>query len=68
MFLTFYDEGTEEMELLLDERNKKWIPKIETMAKDQSVFFGVGAGHLGGEDGVLNLLKQAGYRLTPIYD
>lgn len=51
---------------LLDKRNKKWISKIGELAKDKSTFFAVGSGHLGGKLGVVNLLKEAGYTLTPI--
>ncbi|MDC7997878.1 TraB/GumN family protein [Gilvibacter sediminis] len=52
--------------LILDNRNADWIPKIDKLSKDQSVFYAVGAGHLGGEKGVINLLREAGYTLTPI--
>lgn len=54
-------------ELLMEKRNLLWIPKIEKMTKAQSCFIAVGAGHLVGEKGILHLLKQAGYRVEPIY-
>lgn len=54
-------------EVLLTERNKKWIPKIETIAKETPTFFGVGAGHLGGENGVIKLLRKAGYKVEPVF-
>jgi uncharacterized protein YbaP (TraB family) len=39
--------------LLLDDRNKKWAPRIEAMLKAKYVFFiTVGAGHLTGPAGV----------------
>jgi uncharacterized protein len=47
--------------LLLDNRNKKWIPVMEKMMAAQPTFFAVGAGHLGGELGVIALLRKAGY-------
>lgn len=53
---------------MLHNRNKNWIPKIGEFAKKQPTFFGVGAGHLGGELGVVALLKKAGYTVTPIAD
>ncbi len=56
----------QELEILLHKRNVNWIPKIEEIAKEKSTFFGVGAGHLGGENGVINLLKEAGYKVKPI--
>ena len=36
-------------DLLLNNRNKKWIPEIIQQAKLQPTFFAVGAGHLGNE-------------------
>lgn len=51
---------------LLANRNRKWIPLIENEIKKQSVFIAVGAGHLGGPNGVIQLLKQRGFLLRPI--
>jgi uncharacterized protein len=51
---------------LLDARNKNWIPKIEKMMKEQPTFFAVGGGHLGGENGVVNLLRKQGYTVTAV--
>ncbi len=53
-------------DILLTKRNKAWIPKIEEIAKEKPSFFAVGAMHLGGNNGVLKLLKDAGYTLTPV--
>lgn len=53
-------------DVLLYKRNKNWIPIMgDKMTKGQ-VFFAVGAGHLGGKDGVIDLLKKEGYKLTPL--
>ncbi|OZV66607.1 TraB/GumN family protein [Winogradskyella aurantia] len=51
---------------LLDNRNKNWIPIIADYAKKQPTFFGVGAAHLAGENGVVNLLRSAGYNVTAV--
>lgn len=56
------------MEKFLDERNNNWIPEIAKFSKAQSTFYGVGAGHLGGDQGVVNLLREAGYTVTPVID
>jgi uncharacterized protein YbaP (TraB family) len=53
-------------DLLLNNRNKKWIPEIIEQAKLQPAFFAVGAGHLGGNKGVINLLREQGYTVLPI--
>jgi len=58
--------SAQEIDLLLHKRNKDWIAKIGEMAKEKSTFFAVGAGHLGGDQGVISLLKAAGYEVTPV--
>jgi uncharacterized protein YbaP (TraB family) len=50
----------------LTDRNKKWIPKIEENIKKGQVFIAVGAAHLPGENGVIELLRTKGYTLTPL--
>jgi uncharacterized protein YbaP (TraB family) len=52
--------------IFLTERNRRWISSIEKAAKQKSTFFGVGAGHLGGTNGVISLLRKAGYTVTPV--
>ncbi len=69
MELTGEDPGIgDHLDALLDNRNKKWIPEIEEMLKDEVIFVAVGAGHLAGRNGVVNLLKERGYTLTPLRD
>lgn len=63
-----YMDDEEQQALMLDNRNENWIPKIGELAASKSTFFGVGAAHLPGEKGVINLLKEAGYTVTPIYE
>ena len=53
-------------ELLLVRRNENWIPVMERIMREGSAFFAVGAGHLGGPKGVVNLLRQAGYTVEPV--
>lgn len=64
----FMDNDIEMMKKFLDDRNHNWIPEIVKFSKSHSTFYGVGAGHLGGAQGVVNLLKDAGYTVTPILD
>lgn len=52
--------------LLLEDRNKNWIPKIEEMVKEQTTFIAVGSGHLGSETGVIALLRKAGYTVEAV--
>ena len=53
-------------DLLLNQRNRNWIPIMGDMMLAQPTFFAVGAGHLGGESGVVSLLRQAGYTVQPV--
>lgn len=48
---------------LLIDRNIAWADLLKTRAADAQVFVAVGAGHLPGEFGLLNLLAQQGYTL-----
>lgn len=60
------DELGSSAEELLDKRNQNWIPKMEELMKTKACFFAVGAGHLGGSNGVIELLRQKGYEVTPV--
>ncbi|ATL48096.1 TraB/GumN family protein [Chitinophaga caeni] len=53
-------------DILLTRRNKNWIPVIEEITKSQSAFIAVGAMHLGGPQGVIRLLREAGYTVNPV--
>jgi hypothetical protein len=52
--------------VFLENRNQNWIPQMEKMMENKSVFFAVGAAHLAGPEGVIELLIKKGYTLTPI--
>lgn len=53
-------------DVLLINRNKNWISKIEQVAKATPTFFGVGAAHLAGENGVIMLLRKKGYKVEAV--
>ncbi len=65
-------------EALIIKRNNTMVQRMEEKMKEKQtrenrknkkniIFAAVGAGHLGGENGMVNLLRQAGYILTPIF-
>ena|SRR5579871_4875813 len=54
------------MDLMLYDRNRKWIRELKKIMIEKSVLIAVGAGHLPGEKGVINLLKKNGYKVTPV--
>lgn len=62
----FSDESLGDMDILLNNRNKNWIPIMMESMKEKPTFFAVGAGHLVGELGVIALLRKQGYKVTPI--
>ncbi|NMH27859.1 TraB/GumN family protein [Flavobacterium sp. SE-s28] len=51
---------------LLDKRNVKWIPKIGAAAKEKPTLFAVGAAHLAGDNGVIRLLRKAGFSVEAV--
>ncbi|HEX4098196.1 MAG TPA: TraB/GumN family protein, partial [Caulobacteraceae bacterium] len=52
---------------LVVDRNRRWIPQIETMLKTPGVrFVAVGGGHLLGPDGVPALLRMDGWRVERV--
>lgn len=53
-------------DILLNNRNNNWITVMPQKMAKGPTFFAVGAGHLGGPNGVVRLLRKAGYTLTPV--
>lgn len=60
----FMDEDAQK--LLLDSRNENWLTQMPAMMQKNSTFFAVGAGHLGGNKGIIALLRKAGYTVKPV--
>jgi len=55
-----YEELTQK---LISERNRTMVERLEQTMEMGSVFIAIGAMHLPGEEGVLNLLEQQNYKL-----
>jgi uncharacterized protein YbaP (TraB family) len=71
--LTKLDELTKEdptiggfADILLYDRNANWVKKLQGLMPGNSLVIAVGAGHLPGKKGVLNLLREAGYKVEPV--
>lgn len=60
----FNDDETNKW--MLEIRNTNWVKQMPEMMKKQASFFAVGAAHLPGKKGVLELLKAQGYTVKPI--
>ena len=63
---TSCDSTPEEEEALIYGRNADWVEKIPAIIGDKSTLFVVGAAHLPGERGVLELLKKEGYTVEGV--
>ncbi|MFB6340437.1 TraB/GumN family protein [Saccharicrinis sp. FJH62] len=71
-----YDQSEEEaeqdkemqtfMKKFLVDRNADWIPKIVYQISQHCSFIAVGAAHLPGKEGVINLLREQGYTVEPV--
>lgn len=57
---------SENQDVLLNNRNKNWIPIMIKTMKNKATFFGVGAGHLAGEEGVIKLLRKQGFKVEAV--
>jgi hypothetical protein len=53
------------MDSLINQRNNRMLERMLPKLKQGRVFIAVGALHLPGEHGLLNLLRGAGYAVTP---
>jgi uncharacterized protein YbaP (TraB family) len=53
-------------DILLYHRNQNWVEKLQSLLPQKSLLIAVGAGHLPGEKGVINLLRKEGYKITPV--
>jgi uncharacterized protein YbaP (TraB family) len=51
---------------LLTDRNIKMAERIRPVINEQSTFIAVGAGHLPGKKGIINLLAREGYVVKPV--
>lgn len=69
LYIMLHENGgivTSEEKLFIDDRNKKWIPQIRESLASKRIFIAVGAGHLGGPNGLIRLLEKEGYTLSPV--
>lgn len=53
-------------EILLDNRNKNWVAQLKNLLPKKGLFIAVGAGHLVGKNGLIELLRKEGYTLRPV--
>lgn len=51
---------------LLTKRNYIMAERAAVLMRKESVFIAIGAGHLAGEEGVIDLLRRKGYTVKPV--
>lgn len=56
----------EAMDKIVYERNRNWVAMMPAIMKTKPTLFAVGAGHLFGEQGVLEMLRKAGYKIEAV--
>ncbi|MBO7199611.1 MAG: TraB/GumN family protein [Alistipes sp.] len=56
----------EEFAEMITDRNRNWVAVMPEIMSVKPTLFVVGAGHLPGEDGVVELLKARGYKVKPV--
>ena len=59
-------KNPESAEKMIISRNNNWMKQLAPEMKNTNLLVVVGAGHLVGDKGILNQLKQAGYTVTPV--
>lgn len=66
--LTMHDDSgvSAHIDLLLYNRNRNWVNQFDTIAHTTPTLFAIGAGHLGGDQGILDLLIKKGYSVRAI--
>lgn len=62
-----YSGDSLETDALLIKRNKKMAMRMDSLSKLRSMVFAVGAAHLPGDKGVIELLKEKGFTVEPVF-
>ena len=53
--------------IVFDDRNKTMADSIAKYSNNESSFFAIGAGHLGGKNGVIEFLRKKGFMVSPVH-
>jgi len=52
--------------ILFQQKDSDWVIQLDEMMQEKSCFIAVGAAHLAGEEGMIKLLRENGYKVDPI--
>ena len=59
-------DDAESLDALIYDRNRSWVEKLVKMMPERSCLVCVGAGHLPGDQGLLQLLRDRGFTVEPM--
>ena len=59
-------DDAQAMDALIYDRNRDWVVKLVKMMPERAALVCVGAGHLPGQQGLLQLLRDRGYTVEPM--
>ena len=63
---SYCDNTPEEEDHLIYNRNARWVEQMPAIMAERPTFFAVGAGHLPGDRGVLQLLRNVGFTVEGV--
>lgn len=66
--LTVLSSSEEYLKALLYDRNIVMVKSIDSLARTGSLFAAVGAAHLPGKKGIIEMLRKKGYTVNPVHD
>ena len=61
-----FQESKEDKEILVRDRNKKWVPIIEKNMANHSCLFAFGCRHMMGEYSIIKMLRDQRYTVKPV--
>ena len=61
-----FQESKEDKEIVVRDRNKKWVPIIEKNMANHSCLFAFGCRHMMGEYSIIKMLRDQGYTVEPV--
>lgn len=64
--INFNKQEIEQHPSVYKDRNLKWLPKMQAAMSEKPTIFVFGSGHLAGSDGIISLLRKAGYNVNQI--
>ncbi|MBL7728599.1 MAG: TraB/GumN family protein [Dinghuibacter sp.] len=65
--IDYYLNNNYEFDHDFNKRNRKMAFRADSLGRIRSMFFAVGAAHLPGDSGVITLLRQRGFTVTPVF-